>query len=338
MKRPVIPLLAVLLAAAALFSLTLGQYPVPVEDLVAYGGWLLFGSEGNFFTPEKAGLLEKILFEIRLPRILAAMLIGASLAVSGAAFQALFINPLVSPGLLGVLAGASFGAALAMVLTSSWVAVQFSTLLFGFTAVAVAAGIARVYLIQSIIMLVLGGIISGAFFTALLSLVKYMADPANQLPAIVHWLMGSLSSVDQVIVAVVGGPMLIGILALIFHARQLNVLSMGEEEAQSLGVDVSRVRVTVIFFATMISALTVMIAGMIGWVGLIIPHICRMLVGPNNEALLPAAALLGALYLLVIDDLSRLMFQFEIPIGIITSLIGIPFFALVLKNARRGWR
>jgi len=336
MRRPILPLLAVLLAAAALFSLTLGQYPVPVGDLAAYGGRVLFVCEG--ITPEKAGLVEKIQFEIRQPRILAAMLIGASLAVSGAAFQALFINPLVSPGLLGVLAGASFGAALAMVLTSSWMAVQVSTLLFGFAAVAVAAGIARVYRVQSIIMLVLGGIISGGFFTALLSIVKYTAAPANQLPAVVHWLMGSLSSVDRTIVAVVGGPMLIGILAIILHARQLNILSMGEEEAQSLGVDVSRVRLTVIFFATMISALTVMVGGMIGWVGLIIPHICRMLIGPNNEALLPAAALTGAIYLLAIDDLSRLLFQFEIPIGIVTSLIGIPFFALVLKNARRGWR
>lgn len=337
MTRPVV-LLAVLLALAALFSLTLGQYPVPAADLAAYGDWRLFGSEGSTFTPEKVDMLEKILFQIRLPRVLAAMLIGASLAVSGAAFQSLFINPLVSPGLLGVLAGASFGAALAMVLTSNWLAVQVSTLLFGFAAVAVAVGIARVYRVQSVIMLVLGGIISGAFFTALLSLVKYMADPANQLPAIVHWLMGSLSSVDRVIVTVIAGPMLIGIMALILHARQLNILSMGEEEAHSLGIGVSRVRVTVILFATMISALTVMVAGMIGWVGLIIPHICRMLVGPNNEALLPAAALLGALYLLVIDDLSRLLFPFELPIGIVTSLVGIPFFALVLRNARRGWR
>jgi iron complex transport system permease protein len=336
MKRPVLSLLTLLLVAAALFSLSLGQYHVPVKDLVAFAGWRIFGLAE--IDRDKAALLENILFNIRLPRIVAAMLIGASLSVSGAAFQALFINPLVSPGLLGVLAGASFGAALAMVLVKSWVLVQLSTLLFGFVAVGVAVGIARVYRIHSIIMLVLGGIISGAFFTALLSIIKYTADPSNQLPAIVYWLMGSLSSIDRGTVAIVSVPMVAGILVVIFHARQLNIMSMGEEEAQSLGLNVRQVRLTVIFFATLISALTVMVGGMIGWVGLIIPHICRMIAGPNNQVLLPATALMGALYLLLIDDISRLVFVFEIPIGIVTAIIGIPFFALVLKNAQRGWR
>jgi iron complex transport system permease protein len=336
MKRPVLSLLTLLLVAAALFSLSLGQYHVPVKDLVAFAGWRIFGLAE--IDRDKAALLENILFNIRLPRIVAAMLIGASLSVSGAAFQALFINPLVSPGLLGVLAGASFGAALAMVLVKSWVLVQLSTLVFGFIAVGIAVGIARVYRIHSIIMLVLGGIISGAFFTALLSIIKYTADPSNQLPAIVYWLMGSLSSIDRGTVAIVSVPMVAGILVVIFHARQLNILSMGEEEAQSLGVNVRQVRLTVIFFATLISALTVMVGGMIGWVGLIIPHICRMIVGPDNQVLLPATALMGALYLLLIDDISRLVFVFEIPIGIVTAIIGIPFFALVLKNAQRGWR
>jgi iron complex transport system permease protein len=336
MKRPVLSLQTLFLLAAALFSLSLGQYHVPVKDLVAFAGWRIFGLAE--IDRDKAALLENILFNIRLPRIVAAMLIGASLSVSGAAFQALFINPLVSPGLLGVLAGASFGAALAMVLVKSWVLVQLSTLVFGFIAVGIAVGIARVYRIHSIIMLVLGGIISGAFFTALLSIIKYTADPSNQLPAIVYWLMGSLSSIDRGTVAIVSVPMVAGILVVIFHARQLNILSMGEEEAQSLGVNVRQVRLTVIFFATLISALTVMVGGMIGWVGLIIPHICRMIVGPDNQVLLPATALMGALYLLLIDDISRLVFVFEIPIGIVTAIIGIPFFALVLKNAQRGWR
>lgn len=336
MKRPVLFLLTLLLVAAALFSLSLGQYHVPVKDLAAFAGWRIFGLAE--LDRDKAALLENILFNIRLPRIVAAMLIGASLSVSGAAFQALFINPLVSPGLLGVLAGASFGAALAMVLVKSWVLVQLFTLVFGFIAVGVAVGIARVYRIHSIIMLVLGGIISGAFFTALLSIIKYTADPSNQLPAIVYWLMGSLSSIDRGTIAIVSVPMVTGILVVIFHARQLNILSMGEEEAQSLGLNVRQVRLTVIFFATLISALTVMVGGMIGWVGLIIPHICRMMVGPNNQVLLPATALVGALYLLLIDNISRLVFVFEIPIGIVTAIIGIPFFALVLNNAQRGWR
>lgn len=336
MRRLTLPLLALLLGAIMLASLSLGKYRVPVADLLGFAGWQLFDLPG--LSAEKKALLENILLHIRLPRILAAAMIGASLSVSGAAFQALFINPLVSPDLLGVLAGASFGAALGMVLSKSWAMVQFSTLLFGFAAVGVAVGITRAYRINSVIMLVLGGIISGSFFTALLSIVKYAADPANQLPAIVYWLMGSLSAVNGQTVLLMSLPAAAGIAAIILHARQLNVLSMGEEEAQSLGINVGRVRLVVIFSATLISALTVMAGGMIGWVGLIIPHICRMIVGPDNQVLLPAAALIGAAYLVLVDDVSRLLFSYEIPAGIVTSLIGIPFFALVLKNAQRGWR
>ena len=336
MKRLTLPLLGLLLGLVMLASLSLGKYRVPVADLMGFAGWQLFDLPG--LSAEKKALLENILLNIRLPRVLAAAMIGASLSVSGAAFQALFINPLVSPDLLGVLAGASFGAALGMVLSKSWAMVQFSTLLFGFAAVGVAVGITKAYRINSVIMLVLGGIISGSFFTALLSIVKYAADPTNQLPAIVYWLMGSLSSVDGQTVLIMSLPAAAGIAAIILHARQLNVLSMGEEEAKSLGINVGRVRLVVIFSATLISALTVMVGGMIGWVGLIIPHICRMIVGPNNQVLLPAAALIGAAYLVLVDDVSRLLFSYEIPTGIVTSLIGIPFFALVLKNAQRGWR
>lgn len=336
MKRLTLPLLVLLLGLVMLASLSLGKYRVPVADLLGFAGWQLFNLPG--LSAEKQALLENILLHIRLPRILAAAMIGASLSVSGAAFQALFINPLVSPDLLGVLAGASFGAALGMVLSKSWAVVQFSTLLFGFAAVGVAVGITRAYRINSVIMLVLGGMISGSFFTALLSIVKYAADPANQLPAIVYWLMGSLSAVNGQTVLIMSLPAAAGIAAIILHARQLNVLSMGEEEAKSLGINVGRVRLVVIFSATLISALTVMAGGMIGWVGLIIPHICRMIVGPNNQVLLPAAALIGAAYLVLVDDVSRLLFSYEIPTGIVTSLIGIPFFALVLKNAQRGWR
>ena len=336
MKRLVLPLLALLLVGVVLISLYLGKYRVPITDIFAFAGWKVFGLA--VLSEEKRSLLANILLDIRLPRIMAAILIGASLSVSGAAFQALFINPLVSPGLLGVLAGASFGAALGMVCSKSWVVVQLSTLIFGFVAVGVALSIARIFRAHSIIMLVLGGIISGAFFTALLSIIKYTADPSNQLPAIVYWLMGNLSAVDGNTILIISLPILLGMAILIFNGSQLNVMSMGEEEAKSLGINVGRVRLTVIFLATLISALTVVIGGIIGWVGLIIPHICRMLVGPDNRLLLPAAALMGATYLLVVDNVSRLIFSFEIPTGIVTSLIGIPFFVLVLKNAHRGWR
>ncbi len=336
MKRLILPLLTLFLGGVMLVSLYLGQYRVPLSDIFDFAGWKLFSLPG--LTEEKKTLLQNILLNIRLPRVLAAAMIGASLAVSGSAFQALFINPLVSPGLLGVLAGASFGAALGMVITKSWLMVQISTLMFGFVAVGFAVGIAKIYRMNSIIMLVLGGMISGSLFTALLSIVKYAADPTNQLPAIVYWLMGNLSGVDSPTMLAMSLPALIGIAIIILHARQLNAMSMGDEEARSLGINIGRVRLVVIFFATLISALTVMAGGMIGWVGLVIPHICRMVVGPNNQILLPAAALTGAIYLLLVDNVSRLLFSFEIPIGILTSLIGIPFFAIVLGNAQRGWR
>jgi iron complex transport system permease protein len=185
---------------------------------------------------------------------------------------------------------------------------------------------------------VLGGIISGALFTSLLSMVKYVSDPYNQLPAITYWLMGNTTMADGEMVFKCGIPISIGILCLIFMSRHLNVLSMGDEEARALGVNVELVRMTVIVCATVVSTLTVVMAGIIGWVGLIIPHIVRMIVGPDNEILIPATALVGASYLLVVDDISRLAFNFEIPIGIVTALVGIPFFMLVLKNARKGWQ
>jgi iron complex transport system permease protein len=250
----------------------------------------------------------------------------------------MFVNPLVSPSLLGVLSGASFGAALGMVFFKNWYEVQLASFLGGVAAVLVAVGLARVYRISGTIMLVLGGVISGALFAALLSLVKYLADPYNQLPAIVYWLMGNLSLADRTTVLRVSLPICLGLGILMLSARKLNVLSMGDEEAAALGINVQRVRLLVITAATLISALTVVIAGAVGWVGLIIPHIARMLVGPDNTTLLPVSALLGAGYLIVVDDVARLAFAFELPIGIVTALVGIPFFMLVLGNARKGWQ
>lgn len=333
--------LPLLLALAGLLtimviSLCLGKYPLSLTEIGSFFRHEWFG--GGALTTERAELLQNLLLEIRLPRILAAALIGAALAASGTAYQAMFVNPLVSPSLLGVLAGASFGAALGMVFFKSWYAVQCATFLGGVAAVAVAVGLARIYRISGTIMLVLGGVISGALFSALLSLIKYLADPYNQLPAIVYWLMGNLSLADRSTVLRVSLPIGLGLAILMASARHLNVLSMGDEEAAALGINVRRVRLLVITAATLISALTVVIAGAVGWVGLIIPHIARMLVGPDNETLLPVSALLGAGYLIVVDDVARLAFVFELPIGIVTALVGIPFFMLVLGNARKGWQ
>ncbi|OPY90078.1 MAG: putative ABC transporter permease protein [Syntrophus sp. PtaU1.Bin208] len=336
MKRNLLfPVLALLLLLTVAFSLTLGKYPLGLMDI--FGFFLSKISGSGSMEPERYSLLESLLFEIRLPRILAAILIGASLAVAGTAFQAMFVNPLVSPSLLGVLAGASFGAALGMVFSKNWVAVQILTFAFGFLAVLISVGIARMHKGNAILLLVLGGVISSALFTSLLSVIKYIADPYNQLPAITQWLLGGLSLVDGKVLLAAGIPQVAGIVLVVLFSGYLNALSMGDEEARSLGIPVEGIRLLLIFLATLMSALTVVLAGMIGWVGLIIPHVARMLVGPDNKILVPASALIGAIYLVVVDDISRMIFTMEIPLGITTSLIGIPFFAIILRKAKKGW-
>lgn len=334
MKPAALSGLALALLAAVSLSLVLGKYPIPIPDLIAFAGhqagWI-------DWDREKAAVLANVFFNIRLPRILAALLIGAALTAAGTALQALFINPLVSPKMLGMLAGSSFGAVLGMLLARQWFIVQLLAVCFGFAAVGFAVAVSRLYRGETLIMLVLGGIISETLFTSLLFVAQFVADPVTQLPLIVYWLMGSLGTIDRRTLAIVAGPMLAGIGALMLYGKQLNVLSLGDEEARALGLNVTWTRYSVLFFATLLSALSVMLAGMIGWVGLIIPHIARLLVGPDNSVLLPASALMGGIYLVLMDDVSRLLFNFEIPIGIVTSLIGIPVFVLILKNARKGW-
>jgi iron complex transport system permease protein len=329
------PALSLILVCVCLVSLALGKYPVAISDIYCFLSSRLFHTHS--LAPDKQMLLQNLLINIRLPRIIAAVLIGASLAVSGASFQAMFVNPLVSPGLLGVLAGASFGAAFGMIFSKSWFAVQAFSLSFGFMAVIIAVGIAKIHKGNSILLLILGGVISGSLFTALLSVIKYIADPYNQLPAITPWLMGGLTLINMETLKFAAIPQIAGICMIILLSGYLNALSMGDEEARALGVPVEKVRMLLIFLSTMISAITVVMAGMIGWVGLIIPHITRMLVGPDNKKLIPACALIGASYLVLVDDVSRMMFNVEIPLGITTSLIGIPFFVIILKNARKGW-
>src|SRR5690606_18987052 len=218
--------LLLLLILMSMLSLTLGRYPIALPELVQ----VLAGLGSGQVADEGQQVLRNVLLEIRLPRILAAILVGAGLSASGAAFQAIFVNPLVSPGLLGVLAGGSFGAALGMIISDHSLVVQVSAFLFGLLAVLIALGIVRVYRNESLLMLVLGGIISSGLFTALLSIVKYLADPYNQLPAIVYWLMGNLSNVELSVVLTLALPMLAGILLLVLYARHMNVLSMGDEE------------------------------------------------------------------------------------------------------------
>ena len=324
-----------ILVLTCAFSMPLGKYPLTLNVI---GGFFLFKIFGaGSMEPERYQLLRSLLIDIRLPRIIAAILIGASLAVAGTSLQAMFVNPRVSPSLLGVLAGASVGAALGMVFSKSGVAVQLLTFWFGVVAVRISVGIARMHKGNTILLLVLGGVISGALFTSLLSIIKYIADPFNQLPAIVQWLMGGLSFVDRKVLLTAGIPQLVSIVLITFFSGYLNALSMGDEEARALGIPVEKIRMFLICLATLMSALTVVLAGIIGWVGLIIPHAARRIAGPDNKVLVPASAFIGAIYLVVVDDVSRMLFNVEIPIGITTSLIGIPFFAIILRKAKKGW-
>lgn len=323
-------LLGLLLVTVAV-SLAVGSFHVTVGD---YLGWL----QGSV-SEDRRAVLTNLFLAIRLPRIVAGVVIGAALSTSGAAFQALFVNPLVSPALLGVLAGASFGAALGILLSCTQLTIQALAFFFGLLAVALALVLVRKRgLRSSRVTLVLGGIISGAFFTALLSLVKYVADPDNQLPSIVYFLMGSLAQVNLSMSLGAGAVMLLGTLGLIAYGQQLNALSMGEEEAHCLGVNVKRAQMVVITLATLIGALSVVVGGVIGWVGLIVPHLARLVCGPDNTRLLPASALLGALYLLILDDIGRTVFPVEVPIGVLTALFGIPCFAVLFRCSRGVWR
>ena len=320
----------------AMLSLLWGQYQIDMSTFVAYINFKFFSIEG--IDPQTFTLIDNIIVEIRLPRVLLAILIGAALATSGAVFQAMFVNPLVSPGILGVLAGASFGAACGMLLSDSWLLVQVLAFVFGFVAVGFAILIgSMVTNSRSTVMLVLGGVISAALFTSLLSIIKYVADPYSTLPTIVYWLMGSLSMAQLDEVVFVAIPILLSIMGMIFMSKYFDLMSLGDEEAKALGVNVKLIRILAIVLATLAGSLSVVMAGIIGWVGLIIPHIVRMAVGPSHRLLIPLSAIIGGAFLLLADAISRLALSVEIPIGILTSLIGIPIFIIVLKNARAAW-
>ena len=333
MSKKAFAFLALLLALCVAGSLLLGKYGFSAEDYARYALALLRGESLKDFE-----VMHTLLLEIRLSRILACVLIGASLAISGAAYQAMFVNPLVSPSILGVLSGAGFGAAVGMFFKLNEYLIQLSTFGFGFLAVAVALGVSALYSRSgSVIVLVLGGVISGSLFTSLLSVLKYAADPNDALPAITYFLMGSLGFASKSFIEISILPMCAGVLLLALSGKYLNALSLGEEEAKSLGVNTARVKIFIILIATFVSALSVTIAGIIGWIGLIVPHIARFIFGADNRAVLASSAMIGAIFLLFCDSFSRLIFTFEIPIGIVTSLFGIPMFIIVLRRAKRSF-
>ncbi len=314
-----------------LISIFLGRYPVPVADVAVF---LTSPFTGREIDPTHFS----IIFYVRLPRVLLGALVGGSLAVSGAAFQGLFRNPLVSSGMLGVSSGAGFGAALALVLFKDFFYVYPFSFGFGLAAVALCFFIGRITASTQAITLVLGGVIVGSIFSALISFLKYVADPFDELPAIVFWLMGSLSRAEYSQIFTAGIPMTAGVTGLMIIRWRLNVLAMGDKEAHSLGINVNLNRVFIIVCATLATAGAVCVSGVIGWVGLVVPHMGRMIIGNNNRDLMPVSFSMGAFFLVLVDDISRLIAGSEMPLGILTSLIGGPFFIYLLKQTRgRQW-
>ena len=284
------------------------------------------------------GPIDTVLFAIRLPRILAALLVGAALAAAGAVYQGLFRNPLVSPDILGVSAGAGLGAALGIFLSLPIVAIQGLAFGFGLGTVAL------VYLVATAVrghepalVLVLAGVVLGALAGACLSLIKILADPYDQLPAITFWLLGSLASVRPEDIWASLPMVLVSLVPVVLLRWRMNVMSLGDEEAAALGSDPRRLRLVFVIAATMMTAAVVAIAGIVGWVGLVIPHIARLLVGPNFNRLLPVAMIAGGGYLLLIDLLARTIAATETPLGVLTAIVGAPVFIWLLASGRRGW-
>jgi iron complex transport system permease protein len=263
------------------------------------------------------------------------LLVGASLSISGASYQGLFRNPLVSSHILGVASGASFGAALGILLNAPAFVIQLLAFVFGLTAVGIALAVSRFYKSSAALTLVLVGFITGSFFSSLVSFITYTADPNLKLPAIVFWLMGSLSSSSSkdLLFAVI--PMSIGISILILIRWRINVLSMGDEDARAMGLEPLKWRIIVIVCCTLISSTAVCVSGVIGWIGLVIPHFARMIVGPNHKALLPACLSIGGVYLMLVDNLARTITSAEVPLGILTGIIGAPIFAYLLTKGAR---
>lgn len=330
-RGAVIALLAAALVLCMIGSVVLGRYPIGLRELC---GIVLsrFTDIEPFWKPVQ----ESLLLNHRLPRILLACLVGCCLSAAGAAYQGVFQNPMAAPDILGASNGAAFGAALAILLGLSGGMI---------TVFAFAASLATVGMViyvgsrargKRVLGLILSGIMIGSLVSSGTSFIKLVADPQDQLPAITYWLMGSLNGASLADVRFVLLPMALGLVPLHLLRWRLNILTLGDEEAQTMGVNAGRLRAAVIFCATLITAASVSVSGVIGWVGLVIPHLTRRMVGNNYRHLMPATMLFGAIFLLLVDDLSRNLLATEIPLGILTSLIGAPFFIyLITRDGER---
>ncbi|MCK9915590.1 iron ABC transporter permease [Microbacteriaceae bacterium K1510] len=336
MPRSAFPGLAIaviVLIAGLLLAFTVGRYPVSLGDLLH-----VLAAKLGLGISSVSPAIESVILQVRGPRVLAAAMVGAALAVAGTAFQGLFRNPLVSPDILGASSGAALGAVIGIFFSLSVIAIQLFAFIGGLTAVAAVYAIgSAVRARDPILVLVLTGVVVGALLGAGVGLVKYLADPYNQLPAMTFWLLGSLASTNVSDLLPLFGPVALGTLVLLALRWRMNVMSLPEEEARALGVATGPLRIAIVAAATLTTSASVATAGIIGWVGLVVPHLARSLVGPDFARLLPTAAILGGGYLLLIDTLARTMAQVEIPLGILTAIVGTPFFIWLLASMQRNW-
>ena len=330
-----LPGLIALLVMAILYSVTIGRYDLSIREVAL----ILIENIHPLVVPFWDPVKEVVVEQVRLPRILAAVLIGFGLSISGASLQGLFRNPLVDPGIIGVTAGAGFGGTLAILLGLQGYGLMLTAFLFGLGSVLLVKLLSTVRGRTSMLTLVLAGVVISAFFSAAISIAKLLADPFQKLPSITYWLMGSIASSsysDVLLILLSVAPASIAIYLLRF---QINIMSLGEEKARALGVRVVLVQWIILLTSALISAGVVATSGIIGWVGLVIPHVARALVGADHQRMLPVAGVLGAIYLLMVDNLARTLTTAEIPLGIITALIGVPVFAVILRrlHAKGGW-
>ncbi len=331
-ERPlplVLLILAIVMVGLAIIALCMGAYDVSVSQTVKILWSQLFD-----ITQDWPKMAETVIVQVRLPRIIGALLVGAALAVAGTAYQSIFRNPLVSPDLLGVSNGACIGAAGAILFGAGSLGIQGAAFVGGILAVCATMSIPKLLRRESTMTLVLSGIIVGGFCTSIMGIIKYVADPETQLPDIVYWQMGSLAKVDWESLKYVAPVILISIIVIIAMRWRINVLSLGDHTAKALGVNLKLERSIVIAFATLLTASAVCLAGTIGWIGLVMPHLARFIVGPNTSRSLPAVALLAASFMLVVDTIARI-FGIEIPLSIITGFIGAPFFIILLARQRQ---
>ena len=323
--------LGALAVVSALASLMLGRYPITPVEACGMLANLAFPID-PFWTSQQ----ETLFFQVRLPRIALALLVGCSLAAAGAAYQGTFQNPLVSPDILGASQGAAFGAAIAILLGAAAFGVSASAFAFSIVAVLLVLLVGARAKGNHLMVVVLAGVMVSSLFSAGVSYTKLVADPANgELADITYWLMGSLTGAKTADVQMAAVPMAAG-LAVLFALRwRINILTMGDDEAATMGVNARRTRIVVIAAATLVTASSVAVSGMIGWVGLVIPHLCRMLVGCDYRKLMPASMLMGAGFLLLVDDIARLATTSEIPIGILTAFVGAPFFLYLITRKKQ---